>query len=379
MAHHRHPYGKVHLSLGSHRLSCDSPRPQCRSDHLSHRRRRHPSVRDFPVEKNKWTHLSSRNNLLSDWITSSAVLEGKCYITTRRGISVLQQDGTINNNLNEHLKIDSTEIKAIAVQDKARFPTPVMEASLIWIYAGQRLGYFSHRNSKKPKITWFDQEIPFRTTTHDIHLLPDYISGVYVSSLTESFYFNYKNRRLTRLTVLSGLISEGSTGMTIDFEKNIWLPCGRGVTKIAGRRFDNYRMLHGLLEDEVASVLEYDKGKFVLGHANGLTFMENGQFQKLHLNSQDKIRYSLTRVLDLKVDSRGHIWAALGASGLLRIDNQKQLHWYGYEHGLPPIITSLWLDASDNLWVGTKSGLFYRENGSDSFRSMEDTLPGPLQ
>jgi len=161
--------------------------------------------------------------------------------------------------------------------------------------------------------------------------------------------------------VINGLISEAAYSMFIDFEKNIWIACGRGLSKISSRMFSNFQMIHGLLDEEVTAVLEVEPGKFVLGHNRGLTFWDGKQFRKMPFRGKNEAELPFSRVLDIKADSKQNIWLTAERVGLARINKQREIKWYGKTQGLPDniMITSVWIDRTDNVWVGTSRGIFF--------------------
>ncbi|MCK5056063.1 MAG: response regulator [Candidatus Aminicenantes bacterium] len=306
-------------------------------------------------EKGKWKKLSVKDGLLSDSVNGIAILNEKCYVATDMGLSVINKDRKIDNRLNDFINfpvsrrpVHKREIKGICVEESGENPG-------IWFFGQGFLGYFSE-DSKKP--VYFDTGIGFGQKEELVKLLPDYRSGIYVGNIYELFYFNRKTEETQRLSVSNGLLGVGVNTMLNDFEKNIWLACDRGVAKIASRRFDSLTMVHGLLEDEVTAVLEYEPGKFVLGHNNGLTFYDGSRFRKLPFFPDNDARPRLCRVLEIKADLRQNIWVASSHMGLAKIDRNMNIRWYNSKQGLPDKISSLWIDGKNNVWMGTPEGIF---------------------
>lgn len=300
-------------------------------------------------EKRKWKILTVKDGLLSDCVNGIAIVKGKCYVATASGLSVIKSDLTIDNSLNNAMLFPAKEIKGIAVEDREEYPR-------IWFVGDGFTGYFTEDDYK---TTIFSTGIRFNRRDEAIKILPDCRSGIYIGNIFELFYFNYRNRKTERLSVANGLLGVGVNTMFIDFEKNIWISCDRGVTKIASRRFSSMNLVHGLLEDEVTAVFEYEPGKFVLGHNNGITYYDGSRFVKLPLVRSNGTQPMLCRVLDIKADSKKNIWVASSFMGLARINQQKEIEWFGKEHGLGEKITSIWIDAGDNVWIGTTEGIFY--------------------
>lgn len=331
--------------------------------------------------REKWENLTIKNGLLSNSVNGFASLEQKLYAATDKGLSIIDIhpnnnpghmiDIEIDNRLNRILDFPLGKIDGIGIQYRNKYPDSHLKHHRVWLYNHEWLGYFDADHSK---IIHFPVKIPLtEEKLHLVHLLPDYRCGVYVSNRVSINYFNYSTHSWEPIHMKSGLISEGANSMFVDFEKNIWIACERGVNKIPSRRFTNIRMIHGLLEDEVSAVMEIEQGKFVLGHNNGITIYDGNQFQKIPL-PQKKSRHLLYRVLDMQLDSKGIIWLAMAWAGLGKIDPDSpyQATWYGKLHGLPENIVCLWIDRqTDNIWVGTNEGIFFRKNSTDGNEQKE--------
>ncbi|MCP5102523.1 MAG: PAS domain S-box protein, partial [bacterium] len=296
-------------------------------------------------EKGKWTRLTVKDGLLSNNVNGIALLEDKCYVATGSGLSVIKGDGTIAPGRKELKRFPVTELKGICVDRDKK----------IWVFGNKYLGYFQNNNDK---TGYYDTGIVFSDAEWGVKLLPDQRGGFYIANSYEIFYYNYETRRMQRLGVLNGLVSQGANGLFMDFEENTWISCGRGASKIFSRQFSNYYMQHGLLEDEVTAVVEYEPGKFVLGHNKGVTFWDGNTFRRVPLAGKIGARFAVCRVMDIKVDSEKNTWLALSDSGLAKIDRQKKVTWYGKTDGMPGKIMSLWIDRLDRIWIGTYREIF---------------------
>jgi two-component system cell cycle sensor histidine kinase/response regulator CckA len=325
----------------------------------------------FRWQAGKWKRLTTKNGLLSNSVTGTAVWQGKCYVATDNGISVLKNNGTIDNQLNQLLDFPSKKIKGICIEYKDKYPDYQLKHSRLWIYGHQWLGYF-YIDESHYKFVQFQPGISFNIKRETYNLLPDYRGGLYIGNLYDVYYFNYKTGKLESLHTINGLISEAALSMFIDFEKNVWIACGRGISKITSRRFGNFQMIHGLLEDEVTAVLEVEPGKFILGHNQGLTFWDGNQFKKMPFIGVDGTELPFCRVLDMKRDTKQNTWVVAERVGVARINKQRQIKWYGSSHGLPDNlrITSIWIDRTNNVWVGSGQGLFFMAAHENRFVSI---------
>jgi len=130
----------------------------------------------FLWQKGKWKRLTAKNGLLSSTVKGIAQWEGKCYLATDNGISVLNNDGTIDNRLNRFSAFPSKKIKGICVEYKDKYPGSQLKDSRLWIYGHQWLGYF-YLNESNYKMVFFRTGISFSKERETYHLLPDYRGG----------------------------------------------------------------------------------------------------------------------------------------------------------------------------------------------------------
>ncbi|NIM15711.1 MAG: response regulator [Candidatus Aminicenantes bacterium] len=317
----------------------------------------------FLWNQGNWENLTKTNGLRSNTINGIAALNGKFYVATDQGMSIIKiinGNVTINNQLNQSLELPSRDIKGICIEYKDKFPDAPLIHSRIWLFGHDWVGYFSENTLK---MTVYPMEIFFAEKNETVTLSPDYRGGLYIGKLYRALYFDIKTRSWEFIGAVNGLISEGANSIFIDFEKNIWIVCDRGVSRISSRRFSNFQMIHGLLEDEVTAVVEYEPGKFVLGHNIGITISDGREFLRIPFHRSKGSSSPLFRVLDIQLDSKKNVWLAAARAGLGKIDLHYpyRMTWYGRENGLLGNIVSLWIDKkTDNIWVGTDLGIYFR-------------------
>lgn len=331
-------------------------------------------TRDYGVflwHLGKWTHLTVKKGLAGNHVTGIGVIKNRFYLSTSGGLSTLtlgiHGKWLIDNQLNQTLKLPDTNLRSIA-SDPAN--------SKIWLLGVDWLGFFKI-GKDTPGLVQFSGPAEFPLDRGKITMLPDGRGGLYASMRNGMIhYFHVKSRKWQWMGMKNGFVADGANSIFKDFEQNIWFCTDRGISKLVSRRFGNFRIKNGLLEDEVTVVLEYEPGKFMLGHNKGVTFWDGKMFSRYPFAGKLQGNIMLCRILDAKADSRQNIWLALDDGGVARIDSDRRLSWFGMPHGLPSNITSLWLDPGDRVWVGTRHGIF-RQSGNRFIYEPIDGFPNP--
>lgn len=306
-----------------------------------------------------WVQFTEKNGLIGNHVNGLAVWSNRLYVATEKGLSMVY-GGRVDNSLNRRLGLHPGPVRAIGIESAQRFNrtngkdgSPLKDCR-IWLHGPGWLGYFSPENENLHEFS-LPTLFPYPKICRC--LLPDYREGVFLASQTRIYYFNIHNRQIEPFNIKSGLIVEGANSLYIDDESNIWIACQRGLSKIASRRFGSYQMQHGLLEDEVTAILEYKPGKLVFGHPSGLTFYDSLTFSPLPIDMGETCVAEVSRILDIKTDSKQNIWLAVAQQGLCRIDQNRRIKWFGKEQAKRGFINGLWVREDDSLWVATGKGL----------------------
>jgi two-component sensor histidine kinase/ligand-binding sensor domain-containing protein len=293
-----------------------------------------------------WKRLRAATGLASDRVYGLASMGTAIYAATDGGLSIIR-DGVVDNALNATHPILRRGVVGIVAED-----TPTER--LLWLAGRTWLARLSGGN-----LQILAEGLAFHTdATHPfLAMSPDGTGGVYCGNPYSVFHWQAAIREVALLDRSSGLIAEGMTSILLDREMNVWIASLRGLSKISGYRFANFRKAQGLLEDEVTAIVRLADGRLVFGHNDGLTFFDGRSFRPLPFIRRNKGQPTESRVLDMIVDSAGTIWAAAADRGLARISPDGAIRWFGAEAGLGGQVSSVAEAGPGRLWVASNKGL----------------------
>lgn len=158
------------------------------------------------------------------------------------------------------------------------------------------------------------------------------------------------------------------------FEK-IYLPFHKNVAESPEIDFSNAPAFFSFLNENSITALVADKsGNLWIGTwGNGL-FKYNTHKQEIspvQHASNNHIRFYCDRILNLQMSRSGELWIGTFGGGVCRFSpSTEQTHnWRTYkkEHNNATSlsddrVTSLYIDKSDNVWIGTKEGFLHKFN-----------------
>lgn len=184
---------------------------------------------------------------------------------------------------------------------------------------------------------------------------PEAVNTVTLYDGTEFSVFNMSN----------GLPFGGVEYICEDANNDIWMGKGlSGVMVYDGVTFTPYTESDGLINDLVRALAIDGQGSKWVGTAKGISV-----FDKTNQCVQNYTRMltlpepdTLNPVEDSVIDSDGNIWAGiyidyLVTEGGIAMDGTS---WTGYDVSdglIGPVIRIIAVDASDNIWVATSTGV----------------------
>lgn len=332
----------------------------------------------FLVENGRKRNLTREDGLPDNTINGLAVVGQDIYAVTDRGLAVIRfaDDGTptVDISLDRRLKRPPGELKGIALQQNGKFHDGSASGSRIWLFGMTWLGWFPAGGG--PLTIYDNDPMMIKEFQGGAMVYPDYRSGVYVGTKNELKYYNHNIGFWETIGISSGLPADCANGIFIDFEKNMWFATDRGVGKISSRRFASFQQLHGLLENEVAAILEYEPGKFILGHNRGITLFNGQEFTGVPFASRTSPSASVNRVLDINMDEQRNVWLALSWKGVGKINPEvSELTYFDSSHGVPKFVYSVFPDRDGSVWLAGRKGIYRRLPGQKRFERVPVPVP----
>lgn len=182
---------------------------------------------------------------------------------------------------------------------------------------------------------------------------------VYVGDRSHLYRIPPGDEPVVQLSRSHGLVSKGASAILADRAGPIWIGSLRGLDKLIDPHVRGYDGRHGLLDDEVSAILHRPGHAPLLGHAGGLTILEDSPRTIVF----EGVEPNRARVADLLEARDGTVWIAAGGRGLGRLQPDGQIAWLNRQVGLDGELFALAEDAAGRVWVGGAGGLWRIEHG----------------
>jgi len=179
--------------------------------------------------------------------------------------------------------------------------------------------------------------------------------SIFLGDLLRNFVI-YPHRDVAQeISIRNGLAGNGCTAMMVDQAGPLWFAGLRGVSRLLQRSFSGYDRRHGLLNDEVSAVHERTDGTTLLGHAGGLTVLDDPpRVIDFEMPYDDAARVS-----DIIDDGHGGVWLALSSAGLAHLDADENLTWHNEQLEREELLVYALLRLDDgSLLMGCDRGLW---------------------
>ncbi|KAA8482717.1 signal transduction histidine kinase [Arcticibacter tournemirensis] len=354
---------------------------------------------------------ATASSLCSDWIKDILISrDGKVWIGTRGGISLLQDDGSFLNY--EHRAEDPDSMNDSTVwslmQDsslniwigtfagginllyqagnnftnigerigsKQGLNHPVVNAvaedpdGSLWI--GTYGGGINHVNLKTGAFQYYSvrPDGMDRPTNGVKSLFQDDKDNLWIGTLDGLYRFNKRTHAIKNFSfpVNEGKLSENLINTILVDGGGVWAGTNGGglryineAGKITTFRHDEKDPV-SLSDNFVTCIRKDDRGNMWISTQNGLNYFDV-QKQKFTAKFRRSKKNSISNntVLTLLIDSKKRLWLGTEGGGLNCYDrNGKRFYTVRFADGLSDnVIQSIQEDRSGNIWVSTDNGIF---------------------
>jgi signal transduction histidine kinase/ligand-binding sensor domain-containing protein len=192
---------------------------------------------------------------------------------------------------------------------------------------------------------------------------------------TEGGLTSIREGTITPITAQQGLVSDTSLAVYQDKSGAMWIGSDGGLTRWKNGQATRYTTRDGLPDSLVFSVTQDGEGGLWVGTRNGLARFEGGKFRRFTAADGLSAAHSF---LCIYTDRHGSLWVG-SRGGLSRFDGTKFIT-KTTQDGLPnKMITSMYQDAQDALWIGTGGGglVRWKDNQFRVFKA-RDGLPSEI-
>lgn len=164
---------------------------------------------------------------------------------------------------------------------------------------------------------------------------------------------SYKNGQFTTYTAQDGLSSNSITAILQDRRGNLWIGTTDGLSELSSGKFVTFGRKSGLSDTLIQALAEDAQGRVLVATHSGLDVVADGHPSGAFSPTVAASRFVIT---SLFFDQQDNLWIATENQGLEKF-NAGILTAYGSKQGLPnaPVHT-IFQDNLHTIWVGTQGG-----------------------
>jgi ligand-binding sensor domain-containing protein len=317
------------------------------------------------LQAQTFTNYTMSDGLLADNVLSLDVAaNGDLWFGTQNGVSVF--DGV--SIWTDHTTTTDTGLAHNTIQALA-----VMSTGDVWI--GTDFGVSVYNGSVWTKYTEAnglgDDKVKY--------IAEDLAGNIWFATSDGASMFDGVN--WTNYGMADGLPFGGANHITVHSNGDIWISTGLGGVAIwDGATFTEITENEGLLNDKVRSLVIDGSGNKWVGTADGISVFDNSNTFSMNHTTMFTLPPpdTLNPVEDMAMDSQGIIWTAVYVDYLVTeggVCAYDGANWFDYDvsDGLVgPVVRRLTIDANDDVWVATSTGVSKISNTGVGIESVSD-------
>ncbi len=222
------------------------------------------------------------------------------------------------------------------------------------------------------------------------------------------------------LNVENGLVQSQPSCLVQDKTGNLWIGTLGGLSRYDGKAFTTYTVRNGMLDNNVRTLATDSSGNLWVGSSEGLSQYDGKTFKNyVFKNAENNLASSVTSI---KTGGRDTIWCTAAGRVYYVTKGKPQLYktpasnayvtailpdnkgfWlakqgvvYYHHHnvwdslsftslapnGKPPVITKIYKDKQNKIWLTSNAGLYYIDSGAMKIATLNGqpltTLPALL-
>ena len=341
------------------------------------------------IKFNRLSREFKHFNFTSKRILALSNYNDKILVATENdGLFILKANGAVDENLRqvsfENCKLKSNSIWSLYVDQKDR----------IWIgYYDKGFDVFDLAHNKFYSLADNFKDLKYQNigSVSGISSTSDDILWI---ATNDNGLFKY-HKKLNTITPVSdsksnykGLNSKDITSVYVDVNKNLWVgtwTSGLYMLKANSNRFVNYNMSSKYNKLESNRIMTFTgdiNGNVWIGSfLGGIMKYDISSKRISHINNKKVRELNLdnANIRKLLLDSNNNLWIG-SRKGLFRFDHTNnddefeiknfnlQLNNLTHSNTSPPVILSLLEDYKGHIWIGTEGfGLFSYETTKNSF------------
>lgn len=182
-------------------------------------------------------------------------------------------------------------------------------------------------------------------------------------SKTFSQQYNFIN-----YSVEQGLIQSQINSLCQDEKGYIWIGTLGGVSKFDGVNFKNYSTKNGLINNQINAIFNDKDNKIWLGSLGGVSIFYGNKFQNLFFDKKLENFF----VTSITQEKNGTIWLSTDGGGIIKFQNN-QFHYINIPSKNPTesnYVRHIFCDDINRKWLSTKNGVYIL----DTNNHLKDTI-----
>jgi ligand-binding sensor domain-containing protein/serine phosphatase RsbU (regulator of sigma subunit) len=211
-------------------------------------------------------------------------------------------------------------------------------------------------------------------------ILEDRKGNVWASGSNHGIYrYEKAGGKVTAFNTSNGLAVNKVRCIFEDKEGNILFgTSGEGIQVFSGERFMSFSKSNGLLDNQVWTICRDRKGRYWFGTNEGISIYDPSQRQE-NAYSSITIRQGLpsNNVRTIIEDRSGNIWIGTWGGKVVKYDMaaSRIVNIPALNDLVNPLVSCLYIDARNNLWIGTVEGIVIYDQSTQALRTMR-TIDG---